>query len=192
VGTAISSVTIGAPTGGTTPYSYAITGTLPDWISFNTTTRIISGTRPATATAKGTVTITVTDSATPAATKSIDVAYGAVIPPGATTLKVTYWTGPANTLVTSAAGTTIPISRSGAGGVAKTVKITAAGPAADYYNPRFSINGGDWEYGNADDEQSYIFNSAGRGNGNYNLEVRVQRKDDSKWYSGVVKITVTN
>ena len=53
-GTAITSITVPAATGTPTP-TYAVQGTLPAGISFNTTTRVISGTP--TAVGSGTITI---------------------------------------------------------------------------------------------------------------------------------------
>ena len=58
-GTAITPITVPAATGAPTP-TYAAVGTLPAGIAFNTTTRVISGTR--TATGSGTITIRASNS----------------------------------------------------------------------------------------------------------------------------------
>lgn len=56
---AITPITVPVATGGVAPYTYAVSG-LPAGLSFNTTSRVISGT-PTTA-GTSTVTLTVTDS----------------------------------------------------------------------------------------------------------------------------------
>mgnify|MGYP000927943165 CR=1 FL=1 len=76
VNSAITNINV-APgvSGGTTPYTFSATE-LPAGITISTV-GVISGT-PTTAAEAGTATITVTDSATPMATKSITINYGAV------------------------------------------------------------------------------------------------------------------
>ena len=65
---AITAFTLPAATGGNTPYTYSVSG-LPTGLSFNTSSRRVSGTP--TVAGESTVTYTVTDSASPtAATKS--------------------------------------------------------------------------------------------------------------------------
>ena len=59
-GTAITSLTLPAATGGNTPLAYALTPTLPDGLVFNATTRIISGT-PTTTQNAAAYTYTTTD-----------------------------------------------------------------------------------------------------------------------------------
>ena len=59
VNTAIASITVPAASGSPTP-TYAVVGSLPSGLSFNTTTRVISGTP--TATGSGTITIRATNS----------------------------------------------------------------------------------------------------------------------------------
>jgi Putative Ig domain len=54
-----------AATGGTTPYTWAVTGTLPAGLSFNTASGVLSGT-PSASTAGVSLTFKVTDSGTPA------------------------------------------------------------------------------------------------------------------------------
>ena len=63
VGTAIT-VTLPMATGGTGPYTYIITPTLPAWLTFDAMTRMLSGT-PTMAAPAATFTYTATDSATP-------------------------------------------------------------------------------------------------------------------------------
>ena len=76
VGTAIADIDV-APdvSGGTTPYKFSAKG-LPEGITISET-GVISGT-PTMVTIAGTAIITVTDSATPPAEKSITIAYGAI------------------------------------------------------------------------------------------------------------------
>ena len=62
-------LTLPEATGGDNPYTYTLTGTLPDGLSFDTTTRILSGTTT-TAAAAVTLTYAVTDSATTPVTAS--------------------------------------------------------------------------------------------------------------------------
>ena len=77
MGIAIAPVNVsGGVSGGVPPYSFTAAG-LPSGIAINGTTGIISGI-PDVKTGAGTATITVTDSA--GASKSITVAYGAVLP----------------------------------------------------------------------------------------------------------------
>jgi len=80
VGTAIADINLyPAVKGGTAPFIFSAAG-LPEGITINEATGIISGT-PAAVTNAGTATITVTDGATPTAgTESITIAYGEVIP----------------------------------------------------------------------------------------------------------------
>ncbi|MEG3178543.1 putative Ig domain-containing protein [Sphingomonas sp. RB3P16] len=70
VGTALAAVTPVTASGGTTPYSFALSGgTLPTGLSFSTTTGQLAGT-PSTALATTTFTVTATDAATPTAQTS--------------------------------------------------------------------------------------------------------------------------
>ena len=64
------SVTLPEASGGSAPLSYSLTGALPTGLSFNTSSRVLSGYPTATSTAV-TYTYTVTDSASPAATASL-------------------------------------------------------------------------------------------------------------------------
>jgi hypothetical protein len=65
VGTALSAVTPVTASGGTTPYSFALSGgTLPTGLAFDTTTGQLSGT-PSTALAATTFTVTATDATSP-------------------------------------------------------------------------------------------------------------------------------
>ncbi|WP_010259281.1 putative Ig domain-containing protein [Treponema primitia] len=125
VSAGISPVTIGAATGGTAPYSYAVSGN-PAWISFNATTREISGTRPAAEEAAGSFTITVTDSATPAATASITVAYGAVSIPVPADLTITVGVDQGVVTIGRSDGAETPIVLS-KGGTPNTLTLSATG-----------------------------------------------------------------
>jgi hypothetical protein len=60
-------------TGGTAPYSWTLTGTLPTGLSFNTSTGVLSGTPTTTATASS-LTFMVSDSGSPVQTKSVALA----------------------------------------------------------------------------------------------------------------------
>jgi len=64
--------------GGTPSYTFSIAG--PTWLIINPTTGIITGT-PTAGAAATTATVTVRDSASPAATKSVQITVGAVTPP---------------------------------------------------------------------------------------------------------------
>jgi hypothetical protein len=63
--------------GGITPYTYSIASTAT-WLLINTTTGVISGTRPATAQTATTANIAITDSAGTPATATITITVGAV------------------------------------------------------------------------------------------------------------------
>lgn len=77
VSTAIMAVDVsGGVSGGTTPYLYSLENA-PTWLTINSSTGVITGTRPTTAAAATTATVKVTDSASPAESKTITIAVGA-------------------------------------------------------------------------------------------------------------------
>lgn len=77
VGTAITPIDVsGGASGGSTPYKFSLENA-PGWLSI-TESGVLSGTRPASATAEATATIKVTDSSTPAVPTSVTINIGAV------------------------------------------------------------------------------------------------------------------
>jgi hypothetical protein len=108
VNAAIASFTPVTASGGTTPYTFALSGgTLPNGMSFNTSTGAVSGT-PTTALAVTTFTVTVTDAAAGSSAKTFDLT---VNPALTATQSVPSTTGTVNvaigpfTPVTGGAGT---------------------------------------------------------------------------------------
>lgn len=73
VGTAATAFTPVTASGGTTPYTYAVSPSLPAGLSFSTSTGQISGT-PTAYSASATYTVTVTDSASATSSKTFDLA----------------------------------------------------------------------------------------------------------------------
>ena len=77
VGTAITAIDVtGGVYWGTAPYTYSITGS--SWLAIDPATGVITGTRPASAEAATTATITVTDSAATPKSDTFDITIGAV------------------------------------------------------------------------------------------------------------------
>lgn len=78
INAAITNVDVsGGVSGGRAPYEYSLENA-PGWLSINSSTGVISGTRPAAAAAAATATVRVTDSATPADSETISIDVGAV------------------------------------------------------------------------------------------------------------------
>jgi hypothetical protein len=97
-GAAIASFTPVTASGGTTPYTFALTGgTLPTGMSFSTTTGTVSGT-PTTTLVATTFTVTVTDAAGAISAKTFALTVNAAL---ATTLVVPSKVGTAGTLIPS-------------------------------------------------------------------------------------------
>lgn len=81
VGTAITAIDVSVGVaGGKAPYTFSLENA-PAWLSIDSTTGIITGTRPIAAAAAATATVKVTDSASPANSKIITIAVGAVTEP---------------------------------------------------------------------------------------------------------------
>ena len=116
------SVTLPEATGGTSPYSYALTGR-PSWASFNTTTRVLSGT-PTTA-GISTLTYTITDDASGSIAIQFDLIIAATVPGTPTGLTENIgtdriavgWTAPTNTGGVSLTGMSLQWREGGAGAV---------------------------------------------------------------------------
>ena len=116
------SVTLPEATGGTSPYSYALTGR-PSWASFNTTTRVLSGT-PTTA-GTSTLTYTVTDDASSSVAIQFDLIIAATAPGVPTGLNENIgldriavgWTAPTDTGGVSLTGMSLQWREGGAGAV---------------------------------------------------------------------------
>ena len=112
VGTAITAVSVsGGVSGGTPPYTFTTTapGLLPAGITIDNNTGIISG-KPTAVTAAGEATITVTDNASPKASKSIKVPYGAITAP--TVPVITINTQPANATINKGGTTKLSVTAS--------------------------------------------------------------------------------
>ena len=87
--------------GGTTPYTWSISGSLPAGLSMSTSTGLISGTPTATGTAN--FTVTVTDAGSPAQTKSVPLSI-VIAAPTPSALAITSSSMPAGTNGTSYSG----------------------------------------------------------------------------------------
>ena len=110
VGTALSFVPVTAA-GGTVPYTFALTGTLPTGLAFNTGTGAVTGT-PTSSLATTTFTVTVTDAASATSSKTFVLTVNG---PFSTTQAVPSRVGTVGTTIPSftpvtAAGGTIPYS----------------------------------------------------------------------------------
>ncbi|HYV96978.1 MAG TPA: putative Ig domain-containing protein [Gemmatimonadaceae bacterium] len=120
--TAIPAFTPVTASGGSLPYTFALTGgSLPTGLSFSTTTGQISGT-PTTTLATTTFTVTVTDAATTTSSKTFDLTVNTAL---TTTQAVAATTGTVNTAIPSftpvtASGGTAPITFALTGGTLPT------------------------------------------------------------------------
>ncbi|HKS05752.1 MAG TPA: putative Ig domain-containing protein [Gemmatimonadaceae bacterium] len=95
VNTAITPFTPVTAAGGTAPYAFALTGTLPPGLTFNTGTGQITGT-PTAVRATTTYTVTVTDAASATSSKTFTLAVNAAL---ATTQVIPSRTGTVNTAI---------------------------------------------------------------------------------------------
>ncbi|GHV25762.1 hypothetical protein AGMMS4952_04370 [Spirochaetia bacterium] len=112
---------------------------------------------------------------------SLKVKIDTVLAATGSTVTVNLWTNDTTVLATA---DKVTLSRA----ASETALITGLS-GTEYTNHQWSINGSDVAAPEGTAE-TFSFDSAGKGNGKYNIELQV--KKDNAWYSTTITITVTN